>query len=405
MIMEKKGSLMTVRFPTGERGAVLVMGLLIILVLTILGMAAMMSTAVELKIARNDRSSKQVFYIAEAGLEDARSRMQTAVSPSPIQDSSPTSTSWTAFVGTGTRAAAKGYQGSNPDHVLYAPLNSSMDYVATITHKLDPSGNILRWGDINGDGALEENTSMGENIYVITSEGRTPTGAEKTLKIEAVRIPSIPVPAALYTEFNTTLMGKSTYVTGIDQCGGPDVPGVLTRATVSQNGQPTVLGSPPIVQNSLLDLGISPLVSQLGSAAKYSYALNSATLTGMNWGSPVPGATPQNASSCSERNVVYFETSSTYVKLAGGTSGCGILLVNGDLNLNGGFHWYGLIIVTGSVAFSGGGEKNVTGGILSGGSVSADVVGGDSSIVYCSGALNQTLYLPLKILRWVEFFS
>lgn len=405
MNMSKKGSLMVVCFPTGERGAVLITGLLVLLVLTILSMTAMMSTIVELKIARNDRSAKQVFYIAEAGLEDARSRMQTAVSSSPIYDPSPTSTTWTAFVGTVSRAADKGYQSSNPNHVLYAPLNSTMDYVVTITHKLDPSGNILRWGDINGDGALEENTSVGENIYVITSEGRTPQGAEKLVKIDAVKLPSIYVPAALYTEAHTIIQGNSTYITGIDQCSGSNVPGVLTRATVSQNGHPQIYGDPPISEGSTLNMGISTLVSQLGSTAKYSYAVNSATLTGMNWGSPVPGATPQNASSCSQRNVVYFETSSTYVKLAGQSSGCGILLVNGDLDINGGFHWYGAIIVTGSVIFSGGGEKNVTGGILAGGSVSADMVGGDASIVYCSQALNQTPYLPLKTLRWAELFS
>jgi hypothetical protein len=80
-------------------------------------------------------------------------------------------------------------------------------------------------------------------------------------------------------------------------------------------------------------------------------------------------------------------------------------LVDGDLNVNGGFQWYGIILVTGSVVFSGGGEKNVTGGILAGGTVSADVVGGDASIVYCSQAGNQPNDLPLITLRWVELFS
>jgi hypothetical protein len=253
-----------------------------------------------------------------------------------------------------------------------------MDYVVSITHKLDSSGNILKWGDINGDGAEEENTTVGEDIYVITSEGRTPQGAEKSVKIEAVRVPTLAAPAALYTKATTNIQGNSTYVQGLDQCGTNDVPGVLTKAK---------------------------MISQFSTNAKYSYNVNSATLTGMNWGSPTPGATPQNASSCSQHNVVYFNTSATYVKLAGQTSGCGILLVDGDLNVNGGFHWYGIILVTGSVVFSGGGEKNVTGGILAGGTVSADVVGGDASIVYCSQAGNQTNYLPLITLRWVELFS
>ncbi len=64
-----------ISFAANERGAVLITGLLLVLVLTILSLAAMMSTATELKIASNDRSAKQVFYVAEAGLEDARSRL------------------------------------------------------------------------------------------------------------------------------------------------------------------------------------------------------------------------------------------------------------------------------------------------------------------------------------------
>ncbi|MBI5966426.1 MAG: hypothetical protein HY882_01025, partial [Deltaproteobacteria bacterium] len=61
-----------------EKGAVLVTGLLLVLVLTILSMAAMMSTSAEIRIAANDRSAKSAFYLAEAGLEDARTRLQVS---------------------------------------------------------------------------------------------------------------------------------------------------------------------------------------------------------------------------------------------------------------------------------------------------------------------------------------
>jgi len=388
-----------------ETGFVLVYGLLVLLVLVILSISGMLSTTTELRMATNDRSAKNVFYIAEGGIEDARSRLQASASAFPIDDNQPSNANWKAFIGTETRAADKGFQAANGNHTRHDPLNTSVDYVVTITHKLDPSGNILKWGDTNGDGAQEENTSVGENIYVITSEGRTPSGAEKSIRVEAVRFPSILAPAALYTKAPTNILGNSTSILGIDQCGGADVPGVLTQATVSQIGHPTITGSPPIVENSGLGLDISTMVGQFSQNPYYRYNVNSGTLTNMVWGTPVPGATPQTASSCSQQNTVYFNTSSTYVKLAGGTSGCGILLVDGDLNINGGFHWYGIILVTGSVIFSGGGEKNVTGGILAGGMVSADAVGGDASIVYCSQAGIQTNYLPLLTLRWAELFS
>ncbi len=389
-----------------QTGTALVIAILMTLVLTLLSLAAMMSTATELRIASNDYSAKQVFYEAEAGLEDARSRLQATGSLSPITDNFPSDSGWRAFVGAEARATEKGFQSGSSNHLRVNPLGTSMDYVVTIRHKVDGSSNILRWGDTNGDGIPEENALAGEPIYLISAEGRTPTGAEKTVNIEAVRVPVVTAPGALYTKASTTLQGTSTHVLGMDHCGTNNVPGVVTKATVSQNGNPTVTGSPaPIIENSPQDIDIQYMVNKLKKNANLSYNLNSQTLTGMNWGTPTPGATQQDASSCSQHNLVYFNTSSTYVKLSGGTTGCGILLVDGDLIVNGGFQWYGVILVTSSVTFLGGGGKNVTGGILAGGMVSADLIGGDANIVYCSqGIRNQTEYLPLLTLRWAELF-
>jgi Tfp pilus assembly protein PilX len=390
-----------------EKGAVLIAGLLMVLVLTILSMAGLMSTASELKIAANDRSSKKVFYVAEAGLEDARSRLQTGASISPIYDNQFSNPSWTAFIGTDEKSAEKGYQSGNASHTRYDQLNSSIQYVVTISHKLDGSGNILKWGDSNDDGLPEENTTVGANIFVVTSEGYDSTGASKPLRIETTQVPSITAPAALYTKEHTTIQGTSTYILGMDHCGTHHVPGVLTMADESENGNPHITGFPSaVIEHSSKNIDIPVQINRFKKSITHSYNVNSATLTGMDWGSPGPGATQQDASSCSNRNIVYFNTNNTYVKLAGGSQGCGILMVEGDLSVQGGFEWYGVVLVTGSITFTGGGGKNVTGAILSGGTVSADLVGGDASIVYCSSAINnQTNNLPLITLRWLELFS
>jgi Tfp pilus assembly protein PilX len=406
--MNKKTWLEKIFRPPNEKGAVLITGLLFVLILTLLSVAAMMSTATELRIATNDRSAKQVFYLAEAGLEDARSRMQTGASSFPISDSQPSNASWKTFIGTATKAAAKGYDSGNSSHFLYSRLDPpALNYVVKVSHKLNSSGVILKWGDINGDGIPEENTTEGKNIYVITSEGYDADGASKSITIDASKFPSITADAALYTKAHTTIQGSSTYILGIDHCGSSNVPGVLTMDSVTENGNPTVTGSPqPIIQNSTQNIDVRAIMNQFANKVNYSYNVTSATLTGMNWGTPVSGATLQDASSCSGRNVVYFNTNSTYVQLRGGTNGCGILLVDGDLAVNGGFQWYGVIIVTGSISFTGGGGKNVTGAMLAGGTVSADLVGGDANIIYCSQAIgNQTEYLPLVTLRWAELFS
>jgi len=59
--------------------------------------------------------------------------------------------------------------------------------------------------------------------------------------------------------------------------------------------------------------------------------------------------------------------------------------------------------VAGSITYTGGGDKNVTGAVLAGGSLDADLVGGNANIVYCSSAINNlTANRPLKKLSWEE---
>ena len=57
--------------------------------------------------------------------------------------------------------------------------------------------------------------------------------------------------------------------------------------------------------------------------------------------------------------------------------------------------------------YSGGGEMNVTGGIISGGNTQMDVgIGGNLGIISCSSVSNKLkdIIPPLKITRWREIF-
>jgi prepilin-type N-terminal cleavage/methylation domain-containing protein len=364
-------------------------------------------TAIDLSFASPKNSSKDIFCAAEAGLRDARSRLQTGASDSPIHDRNPSSPSWMAFIGPPAQTIAKGYQRHNSNHSRYDRLNSTLDYVVTLSHKIDGTGKVLKWGDRDNDGRPEENTTVGESIYVITSQGYGSHGASKSLRVEAARIPPIRVAAALYAKAEATLQGSSTYVHGQDSCGADPVPGVLSMEGVRLNGVPGITGSPSaIVEYSPVHIDVQYLVNQFKRRATHQYNVNSAALPGMDWGSPVPGTTRRDPSECSLGNIVYFNTNGTYVKLSGGSHGCGTLLVEGDLSVHGGFQWYGIILVTGSIAFIGGGGKNVTGAIMAGGRVSADLVGGDANILFCSRAVqDQTSFLPLVTLRRGELSS
>jgi hypothetical protein len=42
------------------------------------------------------------------------------------------------------------------------------------------------------------------------------------------------------------------------------------------------------------------MINRFKQKANYPYNISSTTLTGMNWGGPTPGVTPQDPSSCDE---------------------------------------------------------------------------------------------------------
>jgi hypothetical protein len=175
-------------------------------------------------------------------------------------------------------------------------------------------------------------------------------------------------------------------------------PPVENNITGTVNGDAT----PPSIDYNATNLDVDVMLNNYKGFAKQenSYTVSGSVINGKSWGTPTPGPPPD----CSVYNVVYFDTGGTDVKLAAGCEGCGILLVDGDLDINGGFNWYGPIIVTGQIKFTGGGAlpKNVFGALIAGGSTAVDVVGGSANIVYCSTAINPTDKLPLTCLNWKE---
>lgn len=394
-----------------EKGFVLPVAFIFLVVLGLLGTTAVVVTTTDIKIGGNYKTSEQAFYAAEAGVDEARARLK-ADAANLINDSHPTQTQWKAYIGSDAKAKGKGYDPINTMHFRTNSLQSDLDYTVIMIHQTDASGNILYWGDADGDGVNERNTTTGENIYLVTCFGSA-HGSNKTIEVEMTRLPPITVPSALYVEAATTVQGNSTNVIGIDDCGLDNKPGIVTTqnvGSVTLNGGPTITGVPNNITYNGTNIDIQSIVDSFKESADFAYTVASATHTGTTspgpgdgWGTPTLGATLQDASSCGSSNIVHYNTGGTFVKLKGGVSGCGILLIEGDLNIDGNFSWYGLVVVTESVVFSGGGNKNITGALLVGGSAIADVIGGNANIVYCSSAIDdQTKNRPLRRLTWKE---
>jgi hypothetical protein len=142
---------------------------------------------------------------------------------------------------------------------------------------------------------------------------------------------------------------------------------------------------------------------------KYCYSKNQ-TLNGYSdgWGTPTSSNSTAPITYTGPMNIVYFNMNGdNTLILTGDSHGAGILLVEGNLEINGTFTWYGVILVTGYLECIGNGQKSVTGGIVVGKKANLETnSGGSAGIIYCSAVSDKLkgIIPPLKMIRWREIF-
>lgn len=398
---------------TDETAMILPTTLIFMGVLVLLGTTAFVMTTTEMKIGKNHKVSEQAFYGAVAGCEEARARLADGAG-TPVTDTDPHETSWRTYIGSVQHAVKYGFDPADSLHHRYDSLADALVYTVIIRHSGGSAGPRY-WGDITGDGLPQRNGVAGKNIYDVTTHVSL-QGSARTVQTEIAEIPPISVSAALYVESATAIQGAATHIVGINGCTGSDKKGIVTAqsaGSVSVSGGAQVTGSggavPDISYNGT-NMDVEGIVGFYAEHADFRYCgvgvtHGSASIPGPGdgWGTPSPGTTLQDASSCAASIILYYDTAATYLKLSAGVHGCGMLLVDGDLEISGDFFWYGPVIVTGSVVFSGGGNRNITGALVCGGSVVCDVSGGDSNIIYCRDAVKApTEGRPLECLSWKE---
>ena len=379
-----------------EKGFMMVLALVMLLVVTLVGFSAMSTSIFGVKIGANDLTSKKSFFVAEAGWNEFIARLKTG----EITDDAPESTNWKLFISpTAGRAKEIGYIPENLDQRYRQSAQSQLDYAVMVTHKVENSKVVTR--------ALNP-------VYVATSHGRSGEG-NKVVEVTLNKSPSLDPLAALYSRTSVFVKGTSTYINGNDACGTYNKAGIITTTdTIATSGNPVIDGNPATWPDYKIHLPLGEFVSYLKDYANvnYSYTDNK-TLTGLDFGSlaggtkttdPVKPADPSRLP-----NVVYFNMNTVNtIKLAGGSHGAGILLVDGNLEINGGFTWYGIIIVTGALTFTGGGEKNITGGVFAGEMTSVEVeISGNTAILYCSEVWKylRNRVSAFKIVHWRQLYG
>jgi hypothetical protein len=383
-----------------ENGIALVLAIFFLLVLTLIGISSLNITIFDNLLAGRKRASEQAFYTAEAGIHEWMGRFREG-STHKISDEDPSNPVWKILLAkNGGEGAAKiGSVSGNSNSIQ--SLQTELDFGVEVKHKIDAANQVIQYA--------------GSPLYLLKSYGFTSYGGNKIIEVELKKGPTYDPPGALYSAIPIKINGSSVYINGNDGCGSNNKPGIISTATITESGNPTINGSPPEVTPfstpSAKDLPLQEMIDYLKADANFSYNHSAdTTLTGVSdsWGNPVNNGFTVPNTYAGPMTIVYFNMQGNHkLKLTGGSHGAGILLVDGNLEVEGGFTWYGVIIVSGELKLTGGGDKNITGGILTGEAGNGEVdVGGNTGIIYCSSLRDKlkNIVPASKIARWREVF-
>ncbi len=371
-----------------ERGIALVVAILALVVIGAIVAGTFFISTVEQRTSFNTVQTTQAFEAAEAGLQEATANWDA---------------SWNSL--------ANGSYGAQVSQTL-SGSGSSYDY------------RVQR---------------LNEQLFLLKSTG-TRQGATQTLA-SLIRLittqvnvgAAVTAGGAVQIGGNAAIDGRNTNPTGwtAGSCSSdPNMAGIRSSGAITQNGNPDIEGSPKKVPNdstvnsSLFQTPFQQLkrgatLTLTGGSGSGNYATFPSiapTATGSplrcdrtninNWGEPLRTGT--YVSECtSYAPVVYINGNAKFIS---GGRGQGILLVEGDLSIAGGFQWVGLVIATGEVK-TGNGTSNVTGAILA---QNADIgdetsFSGTPVVSYSKCALDYVLNLsaqgrPLAGRSWAQLF-
>lgn len=290
------------------------------------------------------------------------------------------------------------------------------------------------WPATPGTCATSNPVQVMNPVWVLTSLAITSSGSRRMTQMEVAFTPPISVNATIATNGGIKLTGQVT-VNGKDNCStkskysiysGQCVPGATGCSSAITNQVPPDNLTGNNGQTGVTTYDSTGAVATNGSTGQGSWPYNvdkiisqykqlAQSATGSPWNYN-PTCSGNNCNVQSEQfgtfptNPLTNQPESTTPVAADGTpamvyvpgdlrlsspkaTGDGLLIVDGDLTVDGGLEYYGLILVKGQIHFTGGGSTpvNLFGAILAGDSASAsDSVGGSFSFQYSSCALNQT---------------
>ena len=414
-----------------ETGLVLAVALVILVVLGVMGSAAVIMTRGDLKISGNYKNSETAFYVAEAGIEHAREVLRAMNAASVDKNSL---SDELASV-TGSNGVLDGNVSGSDDVPLInaVPLGND-SYTVYLTND-------------SVDGSLNQTDS--NKTVVLTSVATGPLGSQATIESTVKTFDLFRPPGAITLLGNgasfTGNMSNAKDLHGDDQCGTilpkpvvavshiADVAGIQSAINSSQpatyhtkdsGGNPvTAVTHPDDIAKAIPASTVASIDSNYGTNLLDAHDLNDFVTDVKHLADTVaPGGT-------SATSVYVGAPGDTRVVVVDGdfnlnTNGAGILLVTGTLTFQGNIDYDGLILVfgTGAMVRNGGGNNNIRGGIIVADTRGPDGIpgtlddalgpptfntsgGGAANIRFCSTVIEDMLAgIPPRPISFKHFF-
>lgn len=168
-------------FPGGERGAALVLTLMVLLILTGLAVAVLSTSAFEPRVARNHSDAVRARYLAEAGIEVGYNVLAAAVR---------TDTTWSPFLATATPDSPWVTLPSLGHAALPGLTTADGTYSVSIRNDWQASDAAIT-GEATADGTAALD---GNGIVILRSSG-TFRDATRTVEVVVKRGAAPPAPA------------------------------------------------------------------------------------------------------------------------------------------------------------------------------------------------------------------
>jgi Tfp pilus assembly protein PilX len=346
-----------------QKGIALITAILMLVVLSVIGIIAVNVTTIGAKITGNTRTSKQAFYLAEAGIERAREFLRTRMVSSNLNAELNSVKGVDAALVDSTNVSNFSTTNNIP-YINTTSLGNGSFKVYLTNDNSPPTNDVVT------------STTDHNNTVTLTSFGYGPDNSQAVIQVTVLKAGGIPtLPGSITMPGpNAIFQGGNSNASSYN--GDATHPAIVVNSAASLtdivNGIPSNRRNnytgggitPPSVSNMTIPY---PWASLTGLQSLYQTLQGMADFTS----STAPGFT---LGTTANPKVVVIDGDYT---INGGTTGSGILLVTGTLTLNGNISYDGMVLVMGkgTIVRNGGGCGNFSGGIFI-----ANIAGPDGNI-------------------------